>query len=292
MSVSKQSVSQYKQCALTPAQMIGPVILVFLGVNVMGCNMLPAYQQKTWITERTADSGVKEQIEIKYRDLLTEKQAQQQEIERLQKLLAEKEAYIRNQELRQLDQAKTLQETSNRVAHAQVKLRRLATRPAAASTIAEVEMVMENLKSSPLAGPELILQAQAQAQAQAQRLLDADSISYGEENYGTAMDYAMQAKEFINMVRNNRVRKASAPHQLTVSFQVPIPVRAIVNSNLREKPGLDAPVLGLIKKDAVMTAESYRGEWLQILTSDGRSGWVFNTLVEAQIGKPMEVSRK
>jgi hypothetical protein len=286
MSVSKQSVSQYKQCALTPAQMTGPVILVFLGVNVMGCNMLPAYQQKTWITERAADSGVKEQIEIKYRDLLTEKQAQQQEIERLQKLLAEKEAYIRNQELRQLDQAKTLQETSNRVAHAQVKLRRLATRPAAASTIAEVEMVMENLKSSPLAGPELILQAQAQ------RLLDAASISYGEESYGTAMDYAMQAKELINMVRNSRVRKASAPHQLTVSFQVPIPVRAIVNSNLREKPGLDAPVLGSIKKDAVMTAESYRGEWLQILTSDGRAGWVFNTLVEAQIGKPMEVSRK
>ena len=83
------------------------------------------------------------------------------------------------------------------------------------------------------------------------------------------MDYASQAREFINMMRNNRMRKASEPHH-TVLFQVPIPLRASVNINLREKPGLKAPILGVLKKESVMTAEAYRGEWLQILTADGR----------------------
>lgn len=285
MSVSKQSV-QHNLRTLAPAQTIGSVILLFLGLNMMGCNMLPGHQQKIETAERPADSNVKQSLEIEYRNLLAEKRAQQQEIERLQKLLAEKEAHIRSQEVRQLDQAKTLQETSSQAVHAQVKLRRLATRPAAASTIAEVEMVMENLKSFPLAGSELVLQAQAQ------RLLDAASASYAAENYGAVMNYATQAREFIHMMGSNRARKAPSSPQLTVSFQVPIPVRTIVNSNLREKPDLGAPVLGTIKKDATVTAEAYRGEWLQILTSDGRSGWIFNTLVETRVGKRMEVVGK
>jgi uncharacterized protein YgiM (DUF1202 family) len=54
---------------------------------------------------------------------------------------------------------------------------------------------------------------------------------------------------------------------------------------LREKPGLKAPILGVLKKESAMTAEAYRGEWLQILTADGRSGWIFSTLVEAQVAK-------
>ena len=63
----------------------------------------------------------------------------------------------------------------------------------------------------------------------------------------------------------------------------------IVNINLREKPGLKAPILGVLKKESAMTAEAYRGEWLQILTADGRSGWILSTLVEAQVVKGIEM---
>ena len=34
-----------------------------------------------------------------------------------------------------------------------------------------------------------------------------------------------------------------------------------------------------------MSAEAYRGDWLHVITADGRAGWVLNTLVEAQVGK-------
>jgi hypothetical protein len=295
MDASKQSIKLYGRSALPPQRVAGWAIFMLLGLNMVGCNTLPADQYKasaldTVATDTLADSHMSsrmnEQHEIEYGKLLAEKQAQQHEIERLQKLLAEKEAYIRSQEARQQDQAKTLQETSNQAAHAQVKLRRLATRPAAASTIAEVEMVMENLKSSPIAGPELVLKTQAQ------HLLDAAATSYAEDNYAAAMDYAGQAREFINMMRNNRARKATEPHQVTVLFQVPIPLQATANSNLRQKPDLRAPVLSMLKKGTTMTAEAYRGDWLQIVTNDGQSGWVLNTLVEAQVGKPIDMVAK
>jgi uncharacterized protein YgiM (DUF1202 family) len=261
-------------------QIVWWATLVLLGLNVAACSTLP----KSPLPEIQATPPVAcapEQHEIeRLQKLLAEQGVQQQEIERLQKLLAEKEAQIRTQQVRQQDQAKTLQKTSSQAAHAQVKLRRLATRPAAASTIAEAEMVMDNLESSPITAAEQILQTQAQ------RMLNAATASYAEDNYGAAMDHAAQASEFIDMIKSNRSRKASDPRHVSVSLQVPIPLRVTANSNLRQQPSLSATVLGVIKKDSAITAEAYRGDWLQVQTADGRSGWVLNTLVEAQVGQP------
>ena len=256
------------------------IMAILVGLNVIACST---------VTKPTSTAApvtlpvfcADEQQEIeRLQKLLAEREVHQNEIERLQKLVAEKETQIRTQQARQQDQAKTLQETSSQAAHAQVKLRRLATRPAAASTIAEVEIAFENLKSTPLAVTEQALKAQAK------RLLDAAAVSYSEDNYGAAMDQAAQAGEFIDMVKNNRLRKTSDPNQVTISLQVPVPMRATVNANLRHKPGPGGMVVGVLQKDSVMTWEAYRGDWLLVQAADGRSGWVLNTLVEAIGGKP------
>jgi len=252
--------------------------MAFLGLSITGCNILMKPSPPgSEIQVAAPEACDKEQCEAEREKLLAEKAAQQQEIERLQKLLGEKDAFIRNQQVRQQDQAKTLQETSSQAAHAQIKLRRLATRPAAASTIAEAEISLEGLKPSPVSDTERMLQTQAQ------RLLAAATASYTEDNYALAMDQAAQAREFIDMVTNNRIRKAA--DQIPVSLQTPIPLRVTVNSNLRQKPGLKGAPLGILKKDSTMTAEAYQGDWLQVQTADGRSGWVLSTLVEAQVGK-------
>lgn len=285
MKLLRQAMRLYRYRKVLPEKIPGRVALVLIGLNIAACSHIQKAHSPAHATESFPLAREMAQFEFGCRSLQAEREAQQQEIQRLQKLLAEKEAYIRSQEVRQQDQQKTLQETSNRAAHAQVRLRRLATRPTAASTIAEVEMGMENLKSSSFTDSELILQAQAQ------RLLDAAAHAYAVDNYAAAMDYASQAREFINMMRNNRTRKASDP-QLTVLFQVPVPLRASGNSNLREKPGLKARILGVLKKESVVTAEAYRGEWLQVLTADGRSGWILSTLVEAQVPHGIDVAAK
>jgi uncharacterized protein YgiM (DUF1202 family) len=282
----RQAIRLYKYRKVLLEKIPGRVALVLIGLNIAACSHIQKAHSPAQATESFPLAREMAQFEFGCGSLRAEREAQQREIQRLQKLLAEKEAYIRSQEVKQQDQQKTLQETSNRAAHAQVRLRRLATRPTAASTIAEVEMGMENLKSSSFTDSELILQAQAQL------LLDAAAHAYAADNYAAAMDYASQAREFINMMRDNRTRKASDPHQVTVLFQVPVPLRASANSNLRGKPGLRAPILGVLKKESVVTAEAYRGEWLQILTADGRSGWILSTLVEAQVPHGIDVVAK
>ncbi|SEK40392.1 SH3 domain-containing protein [Nitrosovibrio tenuis] len=281
MGSFKKLRASYKSLTTPREHMPGRVIVALLGLSMAGCNILPKEQSpapEPEISVAILESRVKEQYEIERGKLLAEKEAQQQEIERLQKLLAEKDTYIRSQQARQQDQAKTLQQTSSQAAHAQVKLRRLATRPAAASTIAEAEIFIESLQSSPMISAEQLLQNQAR------RLLEAATALYAVDNYAAAMDYAAQAREFIDMLKNNRTRKAA--DQISVSLQTPIPLRAAVKSNLRQKPGLQYAVLGILAKDTTMIAEAYHGDWLQVQTADGRSGWVLNTLVEAQIAKP------
>lgn len=260
--------------------MPGWVMAILVGLNVFGCSSVTKPTSTGTPVILPIFCGDEQQEIERLQKSLAEREAQQNEIERLQKLLTEKEAQIRTQQARQQDQAKTLQETTSQAAHARVKLRRLATRPAAASTIAEVEIALENLKSDSLTATEQTLSMQAK------RLLDAAATSYSDDNYGVAMDHAAQAGEFIDMVKNSRLRKASDPHQVTVSLQIPIPMRATANANLRHKPTLGGMVVGVLQKGSLITSEAYRGDWLLVQTADGRSGWVLNTLVEAVIGKP------
>jgi hypothetical protein len=252
------------------------VMIGFLGLTITGCSSpSKAPPPDPGIQLMALEHRLKDEHETERGRWLAEKEAQQQEIERLQKLVAEKETQIRGQQARQQDQAKTLQETATQAAQAQIKLRRLATRPAAASAIAETEIFMESLK--PATNVEQSLQSQAQ------RLLQAATTSYAEGSYAAAMDQAAQAHEFAEMVKNNRTRKAD---QTAISLQTPIPLRAAANSNLRQNPSLQAVVLAILKKDSTVTAEAYQGDWFKVQTSDGESGWVLNTLVEAYVAKP------
>lgn len=244
-------------------------------LSLAGCNALPKVPlPETGIQK--VEQPLSEEHEAERAKWLAEKEAQQQEIERLQKLLAEKDAYIRNQQARQQDQPRPVQETPPQAAPAQIKLQRLATRPAAASAIAEAEVFMESLKQSTATNGEESLQSQAQ------RFLQAATASFGEDNYAAAMDRAAQAREVVEMVRTNRIRKADQ----IVSLQTPLPLRATANSNLRQSPNLKSTVLGVLKKDSILTAEAYQGDWLKVQTAEGEVGWVLNTLVEAHIGKP------
>lgn len=250
------------------------LIPLLFALGVTGCQVLSKTGTPAGKAEGSSPASWYQQAACE--KLLVENGALQHEIDRLQKQLAEREAHIRNQEARHQDQVKTFQQSSSQAAHAQVKLRRLATRPAAASTIAEVEVLMRNLNLSPRTDREVMLQTQAQ------RLLDAATAAYEKDNFGAAMDYAAQAREFLGMINSNRGRKATDSLQTIVSFHAPLSLRAIKNSNLRQEPSLTAPVSGTVQKETAMTADAYRGEWLQVLTSDGRTGWIFNELVETQ----------
>lgn len=251
-----------KLCSLLKTwavRMLCTTVITLLGLNITGCTL-----PKPIPVVAAAPIPPHEPNEV-----------QQREIERLQQQLAEKEVLIRNLNARQQGQAKALQETTSQVTREQVRLRRLATQPGAASSIAEVEVALASLKSSQITTPEQTLQAQ--------RLLDAATASYAKGNYGTAMDHTAQTREFIDMVMDNRTRKASDPRLVMIPFNVPIPLRAKSNIHLRREPFGSTVKLGALKKGSALTAHAYLGDWLHVQTSNERSGWVLNTLVEVQV---------
>jgi predicted GNAT family N-acyltransferase len=234
--------------------------VVLLGLNMMGC----ALRNPKPVTATPPESC----------------RVQQSEIERLQQLLAEKEALILSQQAHQQDQARELQATTNQAARAQVKLSRLATQPDTASTLAEVEVAMETLKSATTTAPQQAIQAQAQ------RLLDAANDAYAKSDFATAVDRATQSREMIDMVKGHSTDHASSTHQVTVTFQVPLPLRTRIDCNLRQLPRGNAAILSVLKKDSAFMALAYRGDWLRIQTEDGQTGWVSSTLVEARPDEP------
>jgi hypothetical protein len=206
--------------------------------------------------------------------------AEQSEIERLQQLLAEKDALIRSQQAHQQEQAKELQSTTSQATRAQVKLSRMATQTDAASTLAEVEVAMAALKSAKTTAPQQAMQAQAQ------HLLEAASAAYAIADFVTAVDRASQAREIIDMVQAQRNEKAANRHSATVAFQTPIPLRTRIDCNLRQLPRGNAALLTVLKKDATLLGLAYNGDWLQVQTEDGRMGWLLNSLVSARAGEP------
>lgn len=201
--------------------------------------------------------------------------AEQSEIERLQQLLAEKEALIQSQQAHQQDQARVLQATTSQAARAQVKLRRMATQPDAASTLAEVEVAMETLKSAKITAPHQTMQSLAQ------HLLDDATAAYGKDDFAMTVDSATQSREIIDMVKGQANGKAASTRKVTVTFQTPIPLQTRIDCKLRQLPRGNAPTLKTLKKASALMALAYRGDWLRIQTEDGDTGWLLNSLVEA-----------
>jgi hypothetical protein len=206
--------------------------------------------------------------------------AKQNEIEHLRQLLEEKDALIHNQQVHQQEQARELQASNSQATLAQVKLRRMATQPDAASALAEVEVLMESFKSDKNTAPQQALQTQAQ------RLLDAANAAYAKDDYATAVDRAAQSREIIDMAQERSSGKTAVGRSVTIMFQTPIPMRTLTDCNLRQLPRSSSASLSVLKKDSALTAVAYDGNWLRVRTEDELEGWLLKSLVEAQTGEP------
>ncbi len=200
----------------------------------------------------------------------------QNKVEHLETLLEEKEAFIRQQNLLQKKQIKVQQDTSNEVTRAQLKLHRLATKPSSASTIAEVEVAMEELMQKQISASDQALQVQAK------HLLDAASVAYQQDEYTSSMNYASQAYEIINMVLDKN-RRRSGTSRSQVRFHVPLMLRTNTNVNLRKNASAKSAILRELQKSATLTANAYQNNWLLVQTENDEQGWVHSSLVEAQI---------
>ncbi|WP_292916271.1 SH3 domain-containing protein [Nitrosomonas sp.] len=197
------------------------------------------------------------------------------EIAHLKKLLAEKDQLIKNQQIRQQNQARALQEVNKEATRAQVKLHRLATKPSTASAIAETEVALEHLKQVKIPVSDQILLTQAQ------QLTETASALFSKDQYASAMNYVAQAKHLIELITNPNRKKESNDNGMLLEFHTPIKLHTKANVNLRNAPNTQSKIISTLKRSTAVTANASQGTWLRVQV-DQKQGWILNTGLEAE----------
>lgn len=196
------------------------------------------------------------------------------EIARLRAELASREAELRDLKAQQRDQARALQETSKEVTRAKVKLRRLATQADAASYLAEVEVALETARLPPKADAAPLI-------ALGRQVLSSAAAPFAQGDYGGAMDLAAQAEQLASAAGGDRTAAgAGAPPE--VPFDVAVRLRTRIECYLRRRPSGKAAAVGELPAGTLLVARAWRGGWLRVEAEDGRTGWIYQSLVAAR----------
>jgi uncharacterized coiled-coil protein SlyX len=186
-------------------------------------------------------------------------------IARLELGLMDKEAQVEELQTR-------LEETRQEVVRAMAKLQTLASRAEAASAIAEAEVALQPLKAAGQTPPP--------EATQAGRLLRESSSEFDEENYGGALYLANQAKTLAGAARGRlSADERGPPRAGETAFALPIRLKAVARGNVRAGPGTGSRIDFAVESGDALIGYSYVDEWIRMSDEQGRSGWIFRTLV-------------
>ena len=179
--------------------------------------------------------------------------------------LLEKEAQVEDLQAR-------LEDARGEVVRTMAKVQTVASRAEAASGMAEAEIALQSLKSS--------LGQQAPEVAQVATLVRQSSVEFNKQNYGGALYLAGQAKALAAASRGPLgTGSAGALRAGERAFAAPIRLRASARGNVREGPGTSFGIAFAVDAGALLTGHSYLDDWVRVTGENGRSGWIFRSLV-------------
>ena len=58
-------------------------------------------------------------------------------------------------------------------------------------------------------------------------------------------------------------------------FALPLPLKALSRSNVREGPALTQKIVYVVEDGGALTGHSQKDLWVRVSRDDGRSGWIF-----------------
>jgi hypothetical protein len=236
--------------------------LMFAVTLVAGCAAM---------TQQQTDQAVAGQ---KLQDALTKQTTANQELE---DKLAKQQLVLLEKDAKNKDLDRRLDEAILEVVRTKAKLRSLESKAEAVSTLAEAEIALKALKptSGTAKDPDFL---------QAEQLLKSSGLELKKENYGGALYLAAQAKNIINQSQERSSGRGKTPMLAgEVPFAMPLPLRAISTSKVREGPGLNFKVLFTLPAGAALEGYSYKGPWVRVQSEeDNRGGWVYYSLIDGR----------
>jgi len=204
------------------------------------------------------------------------------EIRALKALNAELQLKLleRNAELTRLEGERS--EAIQEVVRTKSKLRGVESKAEAASTMAEVEIALKQVKAAAVK----VAQDPGPGIREADRLMKMSAAEFENSNYGGTIYLATQAKSLIGTRRDQMGTNGSSPQPDEVSFALPIALESLGNSNVRDGPGTTFGILLTVSKREPVLGLAYKDQWVRIRVQDGREGWIHYTLVDNHQAQP------
>jgi hypothetical protein len=246
---------------------------VVLAVSLLGgCAALSQFssqaERERAERERAAQERVAHERATATEQQLRRQAATNQDLElqlaRAHLALLEREAQIRALQ-EKLDLA-TLE-----VVRAMGKLRGVESKAEAAANFAEAEIALRLLEKE-AAGRG----GRDQDVQQARQLMRLATEEFKKANYAGTLYLTGRVK---SLSTSGQIRASSngAPARLDgeAGFSLPLPLKALGKSNVREGPALDQKVAFVVEDGGALTGHAQKDLWVRVSREDGRSGWIF-----------------
>jgi hypothetical protein len=156
------------------------------------------------------------------------------------------------------------------VVRAMGKLRGVESKAEAAANFAEAEIALRQLEK------EAAGRGRDQEVQQARQLMSMATAEFKKSNYAGTIYLTGRVKSFGS---SGQIRASStgAPARLEgeAGFSLPLPLKALSKSNVREGPALDQKVAFVVEDGSALTGHAQKDLWVRVSREDGRSGWIF-----------------
>ncbi|HSF06988.1 MAG TPA: SH3 domain-containing protein [Methylomirabilota bacterium] len=150
------------------------------------------------------------------------------------------------------------------------KLRGVESKAEAAANFAEAEIALRLLDK------EAAGRGRDQDVQQARHLMRLATEEFKKANYAGTIYLTGRVK---SLSTSGQIRASSngAPARLDgeASFSLPLPLKALSKSNVREGPALDQRVAFVVEDGGALTGHAQKDLWVRVSREDGRSGWIF-----------------
>jgi len=160
------------------------------------------------------------------------------------------------------------------VVRAMGKLRGVESKAEAAANFAEAEIALRLLEKEG-AG-----RGRDQDVQQAKQLMRMATEEFKKQNYAGAIYLSGRVKA-LSTGGQSRASSNGTTARLDgeAGFSLPLPLKALGKSNVREGPALNQKVAFVVEDGIPLTGHSQKDLWVRVSRDDGRTGWIFYNLV-------------
>ena len=110
-------------------------------------------------------------------------------------------------------------------------------------------------------------------------LVRRSSQEFSRENFGGALYLATEAKSLANIARAWLNADRDSPRAGETRLAPPVRLKVSSRGNVREGPATTFSVLFSVNAGTMLTGVAYTDDWIRISDDQGRSGWIYRTLV-------------